>query len=167
MIELLVIVTISIVLSSLVLVDYGASVKLFSLERSMQDISQGIRKVQQKAMAGIKGSGDTNGYGFYFNTANKGSYIVYENNNTTPYYDSGDTILETIILPDDIEIESIKINELSQETLSISFCPPGPITYIHDKILNQNASITLKITDKEIKRTIIINSSGGSEIIKD
>jgi len=166
LIELLIILAMMATLSSLLFFDYDISSKLFSLERSSQKIAQDIRKAQQKALIGLEGDVNTNGYGLYFSLANKGNYIIYENNNTTPFYDSGDMVIEIIEIPEGIEIESLKSNGSSVETLSVSFFPPGPITYIQNNFLNAEGLITLNIVEKEEKRIVRINSSGGSEIIK-
>ena len=165
LIELLAIIAMVSILSSLVFFDYNVSNKYFALERSSQKIAQDIRIAQQKSLIGLEGNSGTNGYGVYFSLSSKNNYIIYENNNSTPYYDFGDTISQTIEIEKGIEIDSLSSNGNYTDSISISFFPPGPITYIQNNFLNTEALISLTVSESVGKKRIIrINSSGASEI---
>ena len=56
-------------------------------------------------------------------------------------------------------------NGFPVDNLSISFFPPGPITYIDDTASDSIGEIVLRVTDRDdIKKVIKINSVGSFEI---
>lgn len=166
-IELLIVISLVSTMSVLVFYDYGKNTKVFALERNAQKISQDLRITQQKSMAGEGSSEGLNAYGIIFDVSNN-NYSVYVNNNETPYYDTGDDIIETIEMSPDVKILNIEKDGVSRSTISISFFPPDPIIYIYDDYNNAEAIITLSLVDDETKKRIVkINNSGGVEILKD
>jgi type II secretory pathway pseudopilin PulG len=166
LVELLVIISMITILSTFVFFDYGASSKVFELERTAQKIAQDMRLMQQQALSGIEGGASTNGYGLYFSVSNN-NYSIYQNNNVNPYYDGEDLILQTIAISSDVKIESLKRGNTSLSNLSISFFPPGPMTYIEGYSNDTEGSITLYLVSNESeKRMIKINNSGRIEITR-
>jgi len=166
-IELLIVISLVSTMSVLVFYDYGKNTKIFALERSAQKISQDLRITQQKSMAGEGSSEGLNGYGIIFDVSNN-NYSIYLNNNETPYYDTGDDIIETIEMPSDVKILNTKKDGSLLQPISISFFPPDPIVYIYDDYNNAEAIVTLSLVDDETKKRIVkINNSGGVEILKD
>ncbi|MFA5755036.1 MAG: prepilin-type N-terminal cleavage/methylation domain-containing protein [Candidatus Paceibacterota bacterium] len=166
LIELLVIISIIGITSAFVFVDYGKNDDTFSLERASQKILQDIRLAQQKSLSGVEWEEETNAYGVYFSISNN-NYFIYRNNNINYYYDTGDTIVETIEIPDEMSIESILNNTDSVSSISISFVPPEPLTYIKNDSIGREAFITLSLNEnKTEKRTIKVNNSGRIEIKK-
>ena len=166
LIELLVIISMITILSTFVFFDYGDSSKVFELDRVSQKIAQDMRIMQQKSLSGIEGGVDTNGYGLYFSVSNN-NYLIYENNNVDPRYDTGDLIIETINLPSAVRIEDLKRDNTSLGNLSISFFPPGPTTYIESYSNSAEGSIILYLVDNESeKRVVKINNSGRIEITR-
>lgn len=166
LIELLVIIFIIGTMSTIVLVNYSASGDKFLLERTAQKILQDIRLTQQKSLSAVDGGVDTNGYGVCFDI-NNNNYFVYKNNNTNYYYDTGDETIETIELPDEIVIESIKNNLETVSSISISFVPPEPLTYIENDMIGREAFIAITLIEDETEKRIIqVNNSGRIEIIK-
>lgn len=166
LVELLVVIFMITILSTLVFFDYGSSSKVFELDRTSQKMAQDMRMMQQKALSGIGGGVDTNGYGLYFSVSDN-NYLIYENNNDDPRYDTGDSIIETINLSPDVGIENLKRDNISLSNLSISFFPPGPITYIENYFTNTEGSIILYLVDNASeKRVVKINNSGRIEITR-
>jgi len=166
LIELLVVISIIGIISAFVLVDYGKNDDTFSLERASQKILQDLRLAQQKSLSGIEWEEETNAYGVYFSVSNN-NYFIYRNNNVNYYYDAGDTIVETIEIPDEMKIEGIMNNTDSASSISISFIPPEPLTYIENDSVGREAFITLSLNeDENEKRIIQVNNSGRIEITK-
>jgi len=166
LIELLVVISIIGIISAFVFVDYGKNDDTFSLERTSQKILQDIRLAQQKSLSGVDWEEETNAYGIYFSVSNN-NYFIYRNNNANYYYDAGDTIVETIEIPDEMNIESIMNNTDSVSSISISFIPPEPLTYIENDSIGKEAFITLSLNeDENEKRIIQVNNSGRIEITK-
>ncbi|MFA5228269.1 MAG: type II secretion system protein [Candidatus Paceibacterota bacterium] len=166
LVELLVIISMIAVLSTLTFIDYGASNRSFELDRTAQKIAQDMRIVQQKSLSGLGTGEDINGWGVYFSVAGN-DYSIYENNNITPYYDSEDSIIETIDISSNVEIENLKRDAVLLSNLSISFFPPDPTIYIENYPHGSEGSITIHLTsDESQKRMIKINNSGRIEITK-
>lgn len=170
MIELLVIIGIVSILSSIMFIDYGKNGKQFALSRSAQKLSQDLRRTQEMAMSALSGDASTNGYGIYFNkgTGNETQYIIYRNDNENMYYEAGtDSIKETIIIEDGLKICDILDNGVSEvdNIISVSFEPPDPITYIESNYAGHEASIKLCVISNESQfKTIKINNTGRIEI---
>ena len=166
LIELLVVISIIGIISAFVFVDYGKNDDTFSLERASQKILQDIRLAQQKSLSVFEWEEETNAYGVYFSSSNN-NYFIYRNNNANYSYDAGDTIVETIEIPDEMSIKSILNNTDSVSWISISFVPPEPLTYIENDSIGREAFITLSLNEnKTEKRTIKVNNSGRIEITK-
>jgi len=169
-IELLVMVGVLAVMSSILFIDFGKDNKKFALERSTQKLAQDIRRSQQMAKSALSGTVNTTGYGVYLSKAGGSNtqYIVYRNENVNPYYEAGtDIIVETTSLEAGISICDIKDNNVSESdnTMSISFEPPDPISYIEGNYFGHEAEITVCVaSDASQLKKILINNSGRIEI---
>jgi len=166
LIELLVMVALISIVSATIFYNYNVSDSYFSLERSAQGIGQEIRIAQQKALAGIAYTSNGNGYGLYFDINLKDQYNIYENRDEDPRYNfSEDGVVKVLSFPEDVRIENLMRNGFPVDNLSISFFPPGPITYIGDAASDSIGEIVLRVTDRnDIKKVIKINSVGSFEI---
>lgn len=169
-VELLIMIGILALLSSVVFIDFGKNGKQFALERSAQKLAQDMRRVQGMAMGTLQGTASTTGYGIYLNkqAGSNTEYIVYRNENINPYYESSiDVVIETISPEDGISICDINDNNVSESdnVMSISFEPPDPITYIENNHYGHEAEISLCITtNPSLLKKVIINNSGRIEI---
>ena len=66
-----------------------------------------------------------------------------------------------------MKIEGIMNNTDSVSSISISFIPPEPLTYIENDSVGREAFITLSLNeDENEKRIIQVNNSGRIEITK-
>lgn len=169
LIEVLVIISIITIMTVALFSNYGKNNEMFALERSAQKLEQDVRRTQDMAMSGFEGSSSILGYGIYFNTSSPNSYIIYrEINDVTPVmsYETGDTIKETVSLEAGIKICSLT-DSTSVSTLSVSFEPPNPLTYIDAVSSGKTAIITLcLISDVSRTRTITINNAGMVQVTK-
>lgn len=173
LVELAVIVSIVALMTVVLFANYGKNSDTFALERAGQKLSQDLRRTQEMAMSGTDRASyaSSNGYGIYFDNTSETTakkYIIYVNNNTNKYYDSAsvaDSIKETINIDSGIRICSIKDNSTTVTTLSVSFEPPDPLTYINSNYTAHEATITLCVIKNNAEtRTIKINNIGRIEV---
>ena len=166
LIELIVMMAIVAVFTTIIFVDYGKNNKLFALERSARKMSQDVRRVQEMAMSGVVGETGTNGYGVYFNTTSNTSYLVYGNiDSNMSYLEGTDTDKGSISIESGVKICNLLVDSSSVSPLSVSFAPPDPINYINNVDSGLEASIVLCIVgDESQTRTVKVNSVGRIEL---
>jgi len=174
--EVLIVIAIVLFLFPMVITNYNAGEKQFSLYRSAHGLAQELRNTQEMAMTGKTTPGQfdqnfpTGGYGLYFEN-NKNSYILFADCDGDNEYD------ELGIAASCAEASSVfgesypeKLREFYLETgviisniipstpLTILFFPPTPIITINPQPFDNQAIITLKLFDKT--KTITINTVG-------
>lgn len=185
-VELLVVIFIISVLSSLSFASYRTGEKQFAIERSAQKLLQDIRRVQQMAMNSMicglscgeewKTKVPPGGYGIYLVKDEK-KYIIYAD--TSPFnppallgnqkYDEGqDKIIEEIYLEKGIKVDSIIDFSQSQSlsSISINFLPPDPQVTISSQFSTTTA-VTINLSfgpDIPFKKSIQVNIFGLLEI---
>ncbi|PIV45837.1 MAG: hypothetical protein CO144_01940 [Candidatus Nealsonbacteria bacterium CG_4_9_14_3_um_filter_35_11] len=168
LIELLVVVAVIVILSTLVFSDYSKGGKKMALERAAQRLSQDIRKTQEMAMSAYQPSdicngtpGNLKGFGIHFDesSGNEKKYIIFaECNDTEPNYDydgdGPDDVKEgwSVDIEKGIKISDIEKDDLSNgstypTTLSVVSIPPDPTIYIASSSSGYEAIITLCIED--------------------
>ena len=172
--EMLVVISIVIVFSSMVFANYGKGQESMALERAGQKLGQDLRRAQEMAMAGSFNS-STNAVGIYFNESTATSYILYYNYSTDPanfYYQSGtDLSKEVITIEKGIKICNIKDNNVDvlNNYISVSFAPPEPVTRIENSNTGHDVSIILA-PETEVcatttkTRTVKVNNVGRIEV---
>jgi type II secretory pathway pseudopilin PulG len=168
-IELMVILSITILMTIAVFSNYGKNNDTFALERASQKLAQDLRRTQEIAMSGSEGA--TASVGIYFDktSANKKKYIMYTTTNANMYRDAGDTDKETINIENGIEICNVLDNgaapALNANSLSVCFQPPEPLTYIDSNYAGHEASIVLCASSDNTKtRTIMVNNVGRIQV---
>ena len=166
LIELIVIMAIVAIFTTIIFVDYGKNNKVFALERSARKLSQDIRRTQEMAMSGVAGETGTNGYGVYFNTGSSTSYLIYVNKDSNMSYVQGtDSDKETIAMESAVKICNLLVDSGSVNPVSVSFQPPDPINYINNVDSGHEASVVLCITgDESTTRTVKVNNVGRIEV---
>ena len=168
--EMLVVVSIVVIFSTMVFANYGTGKESMALERAGQKLAQDLRRTQEMAMAGSFGDG-VNAVGIYFDRRDTDNiyYIIYENKDGNYSYGAGDTDKETINIEAGIKICNI-VNTSSTDTISISFAPPEPVTRIDDGSISVfDVSIVLApVNDNCVlpskSRTIKVNNVGRIEV---
>ncbi|MCP6719242.1 MAG: prepilin-type N-terminal cleavage/methylation domain-containing protein [Patescibacteria group bacterium] len=172
LIEVIIVITVILILSSTVLTGYRQGEKQFSLQRSSHILAQDLRNTQDMAMAGKKAPlafGEVfpkGGYGLYFET-NLNSYILFADCNDNGQYDAGGAAsscesatsanpyperIEDLYLETDTEISGIS----PSSPLSITFFPPDPIITINPA--TNLVIVTLSLGGNT--RTVSINTVG-------
>jgi len=166
LVEMLIIIVIATVLTTIVFGNYGKGKENLALERAGQKLLQDLRRTQELVMSGAPEAG-INACGIYFDktSGHETEYLLYNNVNANYFYESGtDTVREAIDIEAGIKICDVKDNEVSGNTVSVSFMPPEPVTRIDSNYTGHEASIVLCIISDTAKtRTIKINNLGRIE----
>ncbi len=167
LVEMFVVVSIAVVMTTIVFGNYGKGKESLALERAGQKLFQDLRRTQELVMSGVPSAG-INACGIYFNktSGNETKYLLYNNVNANYFYENGtDSIRETISIESGIKICDIKDNGVSGNTVSVSFMPPEPVTRIDSNYAGHEATIILCIVGDTTKtREIKINNLGRIEI---
>ena len=161
LVEALVGITIILTLSAILLPNYGAFSRQFSLLRSTYRLAQDLRRVQEMAISAkeLPSEGVPPGYGIYLEMgSSQTSYRLYAD--TSPLggderYDAGDAIVETINLGKGVYIK--EISPLSP--LSVNFKGPAPITTISGAASSAIISLALEADPESIQK-VIVNKVG-------
>jgi prepilin-type N-terminal cleavage/methylation domain-containing protein len=171
-IELMVVISIIGIMSSLMFANYRQGERDTVLIYAAQQIAQDIRQAQNLSLAGPK---NTYGYGIYFDINNPTQYFIYgdegEKNENFQYNEGkNDNDIKVspypIFLSKNIEINEININKVSNnDSVDIFFAPPDPVTYINGVSSKNIAEIKIcsTITTTNCK-TIIITTAGRIEV---
>lgn len=159
--ELLVVMFILSLLSTMALVGYRDHQKKYSLSQSAQRLSSELRKAQNMAMSGVDIAGNYYGYGVYLSD-DATSYLLYGDVNNDSIYQVGDTTIETISL-----LEKVRVKEIVPvaNDIDVFFKSPNPTTYIDgSNLAGKTATITLEIIGESMEKNVIITTSGLIEV---
>ena len=169
LIELLVVTTIIGILSSVLFLGSRGEEKKLALQRSAFQLIQDLREVQGMTMGaeeiGCNGGG-TYSFGINFDTTLTSYYLFADCPTTDQKYNkNNDKLLREVKLEKEVEINNLKIQELSTSTLDIVFFPPDPTTHINQIEWGTEGVITLSLkSDPSQQKTVKINSAGRIEI---
>lgn len=163
-IELLVVITIIGILSSILFSARGIEEKKLALQRSIFQLSQDLREVQGMAMGFWQEScpgGAATGFGIYFHRVSlPGSYLLFADCNDNQHKDGSDKILREVKLE-----KGVQIHSLSPSPLDIVFVPPEPATFIGGVESGTEGVITLSLTsDSSQQKVLRVNTAGKIEI---
>lgn len=145
LLELLIVIFIIGLISSILVVNWRKNEKQYQLQRAAQQIVQNIRKAQDMALNSFKYQDDVpDTYGLWFKKDDKDSYIIFGDINRNNKYEG----VPPDIKVEDVSIESnIEIHSLSSgiQDLHINFSLPDGFTLIEPSA--GSASITIKRSD--------------------
>jgi prepilin-type N-terminal cleavage/methylation domain-containing protein len=176
LLEITVVVSIIILLSTIFIANYRGGEKQFALQRSAHKLVQDLRRAQEMAMSSQRTSSEfgsetvpQGGYGISFKK-DLNSYILFADCDGDGKFDETGEALScqkaTKVTPFPEKIkelsleEGIKITKLLpslENSLSITFLPPDPKVIITPS--GSSASITLTFNSQS-KKVIIINTVG-------
>jgi len=167
LLEILVVISIIIILTGIVLLNYRTTGQQLAIQRAAFKLAADIRRTQEMAMSAkeLPGTGiPIGGYGVYLQNANDISYLIYADTNPASgneQYDAGgDTVVETINLE-----QGVKISSVSPSSLSVNFKPPDPAIMLGGSAGNNEVIITLAlIADTSKTKTIKVNKAGRIDI---
>lgn len=167
LVELIVVIAIIIILTSIAFPYYNQARQQLALQRSASRLIQDIRRVQEMATATEEckhpivcptGGVPPGGYGVFLPKDQK-YYMVYADMDNNGKYNSGEGI-ETIYLENDIFIYQLTPPSAN---FSVNFKPPDPTVGIKDAagLDKQNTEITLALVSDPTKTKIIkVNKAG-------
>lgn len=156
LVEMLVVLSVIAILSSISLAYYREGEKSVSLSRSAQKLAQDISNAKEMALTGQKFNNvfPMGGYGIYF-VQNSNSYILFADSDGDKEYDELEKV-EILFLE-----KNGKISNLSPSSpLNIVFFPPDPTVTIKPAAVS--AIITISLNNKT--KTITVNSVGSIDI---
>jgi hypothetical protein len=182
LVEIIFVIFMIILFSSILISDFPSLQKSFYLTRAANKLAQDIRRAQDLSLSGffIKDSAGNNikisGYGVYINTlVNNHSYTIYADSCPSGNLDyqytipgpgclAGDRVIDTIDLKTygaDLFIKDLT-NVTGSQVLSMNFMPPNPATLITS--LNPGAKeviivVSLQSNPSKTKE-VILNQNG-------
>lgn len=170
LIELLVSIFIIVMITGIFLTNYHSTNKRSELINAAQEVVGNIKLIQSYSL-GLKdynGNVPAGNWGVYFATTTPNSYLVFINDSPpAAYYNSGDTIVEVVDLPEGISIYGIEGNLVGEEeNVSMVFSSPYANTSINC-FSNPNSSVKISFkenTGNTIK-TIQVNFVGLVDVI--
>ncbi len=166
LIELLVVIFITTVLSTLIVINYRSGQQRYNLDQTTQRLAANLRRMQNAALAPKIESGQTLpscGYGIY--TSSNSQYQLFYNvaancNSVNKYYTSGSSVvLETVNLSG-VTLTYSGPSCASDRCMSTYFIPPDPTTYI----ANNDSGPRVFTLTAGTNRTITVYLSGRIDI---
>jgi len=155
-----------IILSVIILVNYGLGGYKYDLEASAYRVAQDIRKAGEMAMfvEEFEDSIPPGGYGINFNLSSPLSYFLFADNGNH-IYDLDDPIIKKVNLEGEaiiVELHAGNKRVIKDIPLNIIFTPPNPDIKIN---LNENSGAVI-LKDEKTNETINIkvNSVGLVEV---
>lgn len=166
LLELLVVIVIVGVLTSLFIVSYSGRQNKTNLDLEVRKIVSDIRWVQNAAISGKEMNLTCKAYGWgLYLTRNGSSYHIFTDCNNNKSYDSGEAY-KTIAFPSNIRLSQLQRRTTSGSTLSranitIDFVPPDPVIYFDTSLNNYtNVIITVRDSNTSQTKTITITRQG-------
>lgn len=170
-IELLITISIVVVISSVILINYPKFSNTIKLNNLAYDIALSIREAQTYGInvRGFESNFDV-GYGIHFKSDN--SWILFADKNRNSKYDVGDGIVETFNLQGGFTLSEVyarttdnffDVLEIDITHLDITFDRPNPdanFTTSNTLKTYQDAQITVMAPDGVSTRSILINTTG-------
>jgi len=151
LVEMLVVIFVIGVISTLIFSNYRTGHKKYTLQRARQEVINHLRLAQDMSLTGLEFNNQVLSFGLYFQL-NKNYYILFADLDGGFDYDGTSEDLIKVDLPTDV-----KISALSASPLTIIFAPPEGKVYINGSSTG-SANITLEISS--LTRTIQISSEG-------
>lgn len=166
--ELLVVIVIIGILSSVLFLGRTKSEERLALQRSAYQLVQDLREVQEMAMGAGEvdcGVEKTHSFGICFDLDSSTSYYLFADcgPNADQTYNGNDKLLREVNLEKKVQIQDISpISVLN--ALNVVFSPPDPTTFINKEDWGEEATIILGLGMDQ--RIIKINSAGRIEFIE-
>lgn len=173
MVEILVVIFVIALFSSILVIGFPKIIRQFALIRAVYKMSQDLRKTQDMGLSGQQVKGiNVKGYGVYINldSSNLGNkkYIIYADINDNQRYEGTDSIIETI---DFSQTElGVIMNRIDGTTnnqqVDINFKPPNPAITITSLLSGINRAQIIFALESDLLKTRIVsvNTAGLIEV---
>jgi len=170
LVEIVLILGIIAILSSIILPNYKDARAQFALERSAHKLAQDIRRVAEMALSSSECPVGTTcvgtvppRYGIYISLNPPRAILFADTNSPVGMYTSGDDLIEELNIEQEVFIKDINVGSPPKKT-SITFEPPAPTVKIKwDSDGDDGASviITLALKSNQLKiKTVTVNKAG-------
>ena len=180
-VEILVVIFIIALFSSILLINFPKIIRKFALNRAVYKMSQDSRRAQDMALSGQRTEGgDVKGYGVYINLNSLGNkkYIIYADMGDDQKYDASGVICGRQSPNQDCVIETINLSQAESgviisgitnpnnvQQIDINFKPPNPTVTITSLSSGSRAQIIFALeSDLLTYRTVSVNTAGLIEI---
>jgi len=161
LVEIIVVIALVVLFTSLILPFYRKGEERFVLERSAYKLAQDIRDAQEMAMSvrEIEGQ-NVYGFGVHFKESWRNFYVLFADLNGNHHRDGNDQDIKTYYLERGVEISNLA----PSSDFSVLFAPPDPEVWINNS-LTQNATVTISVVSSpSLKKNILVNCSGLIEV---
>jgi len=147
-VEILVVLMIISIFSSIIIIDYGKQKSDSNLGFAIKQVAEDVRIAQSSTINTLKFNGvvPSGGYGIKFSTASNTSYILFADIDNDKVYDFGLEAVKTVTLPQGIVINSVETDLPSTGEADIVFTPPYGVIFINEKNASNNSGIIVKLT---------------------
>ncbi len=175
LIELIVSMSIIVILTTIFLVNYRQSNQRTDIVMAAQLLVSDARFAQSNSLGLTKYNGmmPEGGWGIFLSSVDSenNKYIIFADINNNYQYDEGEAEEnfggKTVVLPKNITIYSLSIDNVISNNLYVTFLPPDPITRIYDGANDKNkAEIILKESVNETTKKIQINFNGLIDVVE-
>jgi len=172
LIEILIVISIIVILSIFVFVNYRTGQRELALERATNKLVQDLRYIQKMALelTVVPGTdiAPSGGYGIYIDIQSPTQYILFADCDKNREYTTNENVcggqrpelIETVQLEREVEISEICFNSKCDniERPYIIYLPPDPITFIRG---GDEARITLRLRENPNRtKTIFVGFLG-------
>jgi prepilin-type N-terminal cleavage/methylation domain-containing protein len=157
LVELLAVISILVLITSITLSNYKAGDQSMSLERAAHKLSLDLRRAQGMAVSVNSFEGEYPfGYGIYVNLNEADSYIIFADLDNDNFYSGVQEKVEEIKMEGKVEIKSI--SPIFGTSLTICFVPPIPTVFFNNSEVGSLASIGISVG--ELDRKVFVNEIG-------
>ena len=185
LIEVVVVIGVMGIIASLMLANFPKFNRQIAVDREGGKLSLSLRKSQSYALAVREFSSTFNddpyctnppvkfpGYGLFFRTSDKTSYLIFGDFNCSKYYDEttawGGEAVEAVNIENRVMISQIKGYDAALcsagcplPELAILYIRPGPTTLIKSGVFDYNyAEIYLASQDGSVTKKVVVRSTG-------
>ena len=161
LLEIMTVITIIVILSTIIVADYGSFGKKNAVVAAAQGMASNIRKAQSFSLSGKdvhKLTENNDGrWGLYFGRSQT-DYVIFADTNKNNAYDSDEDYL-TVNLPRGVTIDSF-LN--GGDSVSLLYIPPNPIIVLKNSAMGATTSeeIILKENSSGYIKKVQINNFG-------
>ena len=163
LIELIAVIAIVGIASTIVIAQYSDSRDSKALFLGAKQIANDVRMAQNYAFGALESGGVNPGYGIRFSN-NSSSYIIFADKDNDKIYDVADSEeFQTVSLPEGITVQSLKVDnvEAVDGNVDVVFTSPYGEVFIDE---NNGSSIILKVKIGNSTDAEIIDISGSGKI---
>ncbi|MFC1700753.1 Tfp pilus assembly protein FimT/FimU [Patescibacteria group bacterium] len=150
LIEILIVMSVIVIITTIVLVNFRGGERGNLLKSSVQEVVLNLRKAQNMAITAQKfGANMPYGYGVYFSLASPQSYIIFADMDNNQSYTNASENFEVISMSSKIEISSLN--------------PASPTSFIFtipEAVAPVSGSIDLRIVGTGITQSINVTNAG-------